>query len=69
MSKLEAVEALRVFKAVAETESRKHEVLTDSACKLSMGKMCWICKESSIMLNTTVLYHPALNSMADHTTS
>lgn len=57
VSKSEAVEAFRVFKAVAETESRKHEVLTDSACELSTGEMRWICEESSIMLNTTVLYH------------
>ena len=50
--KSEAADVFQVFKVVVETESGKkmHEVLTDNACELSMGKMHWNCKESGITL-------------------
>lgn len=67
--KLEASDVFKTFKAAAENESgmRIHEVLTDNACKLSMGKMWTCCKQEGMKLSTTIPYHPASNSMAEHT--
>ena len=64
--KLEAVEAFREFKAGVERVlgNRLCEVMTDNACELSMGEMHKLCEREGIKLNTTVLYHPALNGVA-----
>ena len=67
--KSEAADAFKSFKAAAENESGKriHEVLTDIAQELLMGDMSCFCEAEGIKLNTTVLYHPASNGVAEHT--
>jgi transposase InsO family protein len=67
--KSEAVDAFRLFKAMAECESGKklREVMTDNVGKLSKGEMRKICDEEGIRLSTTVPYHPASNGVAEWT--
>ena len=60
-------EAFKVFRAVAENESRRkiREIMMENTLKLLMGEMCDIGKYDSTKLRTMIPYHPTPNSVAE----
>ena len=62
--KLDATEAFKVFKAVADNESQKriHEIMKVNARELCMGEMKDTCEKESIKLHTSIRYSPESRS-------